>query len=195
MSKYVFELPQLTQYVDACHHEQFLTKEECDFFHQIWDLNPNEPSTVSGSNKEDNTLRKSRVISVDPSQEKTLWFFHKTTQLASSTNAERYGFELHGFYEPLQLATYEEGDFFDWHADFGSGPSSNRKLSITIQLSDPNSYEGGDLEFMINKQAVKAPRNQGTAIVFPSFVLHRVTPVTKGCRRSIVGWVHGPPFR
>jgi len=72
---------------------------------------------------------------------------------------------------------------------------SHRKLSVTVQLSDEDSYEGGDLQFMINNRIENAPRKKGTVIVFPSFILHRVTEVTKGKRNSIVGWLSGPPFR
>jgi PKHD-type hydroxylase len=93
------------------------------------------------------------------------------------------------------LAKYVEGDFFDWHLDFGPGESSKRKLSMTIQLSDPSEYEGGDLQFMINQNIVSASREKGIIVIFPSFILHRVTPITKGTRQSIVGWVSGPPYR
>ncbi|MDB2656544.1 2OG-Fe(II) oxygenase [Crocinitomicaceae bacterium] len=79
--------------------------------------------------------------------------------------------------------------------DFGAAEISARKLSVTVQLSDPDEYEGGDLEFMINHKTVKAPRKKGTIVVFPSFIMHRVTPITKGTRQSIVGWVSGPPYR
>ncbi|MEZ4934586.1 MAG: hypothetical protein R2788_20975 [Saprospiraceae bacterium] len=57
-------------------------------------------------------------------------------------------------------------------------------MSITVQLSDENSYEGGDLQFMINQNVVTAPRKQGICGRFPSFIMHRVTPITKGKRRS-----------
>jgi PKHD-type hydroxylase len=66
---------------------------------------------------------------------------------------------------------------------------------MTIQLTDPDEYEGGDLQFMINQRVVTAPREKGTIIVFPSFILHRVTEITKGTRESIVAWVSGPAFR
>lgn len=99
------------------------------------------------------------------------------------------------FHEELQLAKYSDRGFFDWHLDFGAGEISARKLSMTIQLSDPNDYEGGDLRFMINKEIVNAPKEKGTIIIFPSFIMHRVTPITKGTRQSIVGWVSGPPYR
>lgn len=66
---------------------------------------------------------------------------------------------------------------------------------MTIQLSDTDAYEGGDLQFMINNKIENTPREKGTIIIFPSFIMHRVTPITKGTRHSIVGWVSGPPYR
>ena len=72
---------------------------------------------------------------------------------------------------------------------------SNRKLSITVQLSDSLEYEGGELQFMINQHIMTAPKEKGTAIICPSFALHHVTPVTKGSRKFIVGWIRGPPYK
>jgi PKHD-type hydroxylase len=79
--------------------------------------------------------------------------------------------------------------------DFGAGEISHRKLSLTVQLSDPAHYEGGVLQFMLNQKIVDAPKERGTVIVFPSFMMHRVTPVERGVRRSLVGWVSGHPYR
>jgi PKHD-type hydroxylase len=110
-------------------------------------------------------------------------------------NNEKYSFDLLEFHQELQLTKYPKRDFFDWHLDFGAGEISDRKLSLTIQLSNPNDYEGGDLQFMINQKIVNAPRGKGTTVIFPSFIMHRVTPITKGIRQSIIGWVSGPPRR
>ena len=123
------------------------------------------------------------------------WIYQKFAQLAISCNNERYWFDLLGFHQELQLTQYIQGDFFDWHLDFGAGEISARKLSMTVQLTDPETYEGGDLQFMINKEVINAPKEKGTIIIFPSFIMHRVTPITRGMRQSIVGWVSGPPYR
>lgn len=99
--------------------------------------------------------------------------------------------------EPLQLAVYEEGDFYDWHQDLGHGDAANRKLSATIQLSPADAYEGGELELWgaAGRHQV-ADRTQGTITMFPSYMLHRVRPVTRGVRRSLVAWAIGSrPFR
>jgi PKHD-type hydroxylase len=72
---------------------------------------------------------------------------------------------------------------------------SCNQMSVTIQLSDPSDYEGGDMEFLCGPEIVTAAKPIGTAIVFPSYIMHRVTPVTRGLRRSVVAWVSGPPYR
>jgi PKHD-type hydroxylase len=84
------------------------------------------------------------------------------------------------------------------HKDtFLTFPGPHRKLSISVQLSAPDEYEGGDFEFMDVGQPPKPIniRTQGTAIIFPSITYHKVTPVTKGKRYSLVGWYEGPEWR
>jgi|LakMenE01Jun11ns_1017448.scaffolds.fasta_scaffold9860187_1 PKHD-type hydroxylase len=108
---------------------------------------------------------------------------------------------------PLQLTQYSEqyqGEYkihmdLDWIEgnSLSSEPGQQRKISAIVQLSDPNSYEGGDFEFdQIPEYPPKdVVRKQGVMTCFPSFVLHGVKPVTKGKRYSIVGWFEGPPWR
>lgn len=115
------------------------------------------------------------------------WVYDKLSAACIQANTNRYKFEITGFQTELQLASYGPQQFFEWHMDFGTGNVSNRKLSISVQLSDPDEYEGGELQFMINQNIFTATKEKGTAIIFPSFGLHRVTPVTKGVRKSIVG--------
>jgi PKHD-type hydroxylase len=94
----------------------------------------------------------------------------------------------------LQYTVYGPGHKFDWHVDIGAGQASNRKLSITVQLSDEGGYEGGALQF-ISAPDMAMPKGQGTAILFPSYLAHRVNDVTSGLRCSLVGWAAGVPFR
>lgn len=92
--------------------------------------------------------------------------------------------------------TAERGDFYGWHKDIGV-EHSQRKLSFTVQLTNGSDYEGGDLEFAdeeFNAQRSNF-RERGLIIIFPSYQLHRVTPVTRGERYSVTGWVRGPAFR
>lgn len=193
---YSFGLPLKHHFTEYVSYMGLFLPHEIERILNFWDDDKTIKATLStGENsKYDDELRKSSVMFVDNTKEND-WIYQRLAQLAIKTNNERYWFDLLGFHQELQLTRYSEGDFFDWHMDFGPGDISARKLSITVQLSDPDEYEGGDLEFMINQKSVKAPREKGTIVVFPSFVQHRVTPITKGVRQSIVGWVSGPPYR
>ena len=101
--------------------------------------------------------------------------------------------------ERIQFATYGKQDFYDYHRDCGIVAPFYRKLSITVQLSNPNEYEGGDFKMKHlwgNKDLPMDPetKNRGTIIVFPSMIPHTVAPVTKGKRYSLVQWYSGPDF-
>jgi PKHD-type hydroxylase len=106
----------------------------------------------------------------------------------------RYGFELTGLVEELRYTVYGPGDKFEWHVDLGPDTVSGRKLSLTVQLSERDEYEDGELEF-INVPRSGKPLELGTAVFFPSYMLHRVKPVRSGVRRSLVTWGYGPSFR
>jgi predicted 2-oxoglutarate/Fe(II)-dependent dioxygenase YbiX len=94
------------------------------------------------------------------------------------------------------LYKYNVGGHFDWHIDM-SAFISTRKLAFSIQLSNSEDYEGGDLQFYDgnNPTSDLQLREKGSLIIFPSFVWHRVTPITKGTRYAIVGWIHGETFK
>lgn len=193
MPNYTFQLPQLTHFVEFLRIENILLPHEFHTLDKLWQAGQQEKAELEGGVTTDEDLRKSAVMPILPGA-KNDWLFERMTDATTQAN-QYYRFDLNGFYEPLQLAEYSEGDFFDWHLDFGTGASSNRKLSLTIQLSEADDYEGGDLEFRINNKVVKAPRERGTVLIFPSFIMHRVTKITKGKRRSVVGWVSGVPYR
>ena len=109
-----------------------------------------------------------------------------------------FGFDLTDFAESPQVARYgaERQGHFDWHTDIGEGNAARRrKLTLVVQLSDPAAYRGGVLELLADARPRSAEPARGTATVFPSFVLHRVTPVTAGVRHSLTTWAHGPAFR
>lgn len=122
------------------------------------------------------------------------WLYDRLRPVLKEANRRFFKMKLSGFTEALQLTEYAEGQYYDWHIDFGPGPSSIRKLSFVVQLSDPESYEGGDLQIMNSRDPQPMPRDRGVIVMFPSFVLHRVAAVTRGVRRSLVGWIGGPPF-
>ena len=76
--------------------------------------------------------------------------------------------------------------------DVGGGVALKRKISIVLQLSDPEEYEGWNFELFVNRKITKLPNSKGTVILFPSYCMHRVTPITKGERKSLVLWATGP---
>lgn len=132
----------------------------------------------------------------------TKWVFEKLAYIVSTLNAQFFHFNLTGFGEPLQLTNYSDSDkgMYDWHVDMASHRGSHispcRKLSLVMQLSDPVDYEGGVLELQPNsRHAIKMRKQRGLIIVFPSWTLHQVTPVTQGNRQSLVSWISGPSFK
>ncbi|HET7818130.1 MAG TPA: 2OG-Fe(II) oxygenase [Bacteroidia bacterium] len=173
----------------------FFSEKEVEQIRGLWNPEASKEAEVSlaGKGTSQYDIRKSQIMWIKPGVND--WIYNKLGEACQQINLNRYKFDITGFQTELQLANYEGNGFFEWHMDFGAGAISNRKLSITVQLSSPDEYEGGELQFMINQNIFTAPKEKGTAIIFPSFALHRVTPVTKGSRKSIVGWIAGPPYR
>lgn len=136
--------------------------------------------------------RVSDICWIEPADD-SQWLYHQLGMLFSYVN-EAYGFELVGLGESLQYTCYGPEQFFSWHIDNGLGGASLRKLSLTIQLSQPSDYEGGNLEFHGTPE-IPGARGRGTAICFPSYLAHRVSPVKRGLRRSLVAWAYGPVYR
>ena len=115
-------------------------------------------------------------------------------------NLQKYpeNFDLYTILDDIQYTEYyaTKKGHYGWHQDIGSGWLSKRKVSITVQLSGPDEYEGGDLEYWRGGDGCEtAPKDKGLVFIFPSYMMHRVTPVTKGIRRSFVLWVGGEHYR
>jgi len=158
--------------------------------------------------KELSSLRKSDVVWMDAA-----WIYKEIHPYIETANAEAgWNFDW-DFSEACQFTIYEKNQYYGWHYDSAPEPYDDpnnlnihgkiRKLSVTISLSDESEYEGGDFEFDFrnndgekNQSSVcKEIRPKGSIVVFPSFVRHRVKPVTSGTRYSLVIWNLGKPFR
>ena len=122
------------------------------------------------------------------------WLAEKLEEVAAHINGEFFGFDLAGFADPFQYTVYREGGYYGWHMDMGDTRREPRKLSFTIQLSEPDEYEGGDFLLHTGPEMVSMGREWGRVIAFPAWALHSVTPVSKGIRRSLVVWASGEPF-
>lgn len=124
------------------------------------------------------------------------WLFERIANALTAVNRRCYQFDVTGWPtadQPRHLCyRASQGGMFVDHVDIGEFYST-RKLSFTVQLSDPADYEGGRLVFPSAKEV--APVDQGSLVVFPSFLPHRVELVTGGTRHALVGWLHGPTFR
>lgn len=152
-------------------------------------------ATVAGDNT-DEQVRKSKVSWLEQKEE-NIWLYDKVGYIVRVLNGQFFRFDLTGFAESFQYTTYDgDGEHYDWHMDKhyinGGVP---RKLSVIIQLSDPSEYEGGILELYTDNKPIQMEKKKGLVVVFPSYILHRVTPVTSGTRRSLVIWTGGPAFR
>jgi PKHD-type hydroxylase len=157
-----------------------------------------------GGTKTDTNIRVSKITHQTPDQNNQ-WIFDKLNSLIMQANWEFFGYDLTG-YDLYQYAEYDAKDsgHYDYHTDIiygGKNLNSNvqlietRKLSMTLLLNDPEvEFEGGEF-YIINDQQRKIEFIEGRAILFPSYVLHRVAPVTKGIRKSLVVWVKGPKFK
>ena len=123
--------------------------------------------------------------------------YHIIESTMLKANGNHFGYEGMRITEPAQFTEYPKGGFYDWHMDAEVNCRFEppvRKISMTILLSPPEEFEGGDLEFMA--EGNKPPQlMQGQAIFFCSFLRHRVSKVKKGMRRSLVMWFGGPPFK
>jgi PKHD-type hydroxylase len=123
------------------------------------------------------------------------WLYSRLDSIISKLNYDIFRYDILGFKEGLQLSNYksEDSGFYDWHSDIGS--RFNRKLSLSLQLTDATEYEGGSLELSIDNNNIIIPKKRGYISVFPSFISHRVSPVTSGSRQSLVTWINGPNFK
>ena len=121
------------------------------------------------------------------------WVFERIEALAEYY-AQKNGIDVTRLCDSMQFVTYEVGGHFDWHMDVGSGEAHQRKITVCVQLTDANTYEGGELEF-VGEQPHLARRAIGSATAFQSLLGHRLARVSKGTRQALVAWMLGPPFR
>ncbi len=158
-----------------------------------WDFDKKQPKDLG---KPDESIRRTKLN----------WFptNHRYNKILSDyiikANKIMYHYVLSKF-TPCQFARYDVGDFYDYHQDSGHQineyEKETRKLSMTVQLSEPDTYEGGEFYFYNgNKDEIEPDiQEQGSILVFDSRMWHRVAPVTKGVRYSLVSWILGPRFQ
>ena len=177
---------------------QGFSTEELDKIYKEVDIIPFQQAII-GNDEENLDIRSSSIKWIPPN-EQWAWLYEKLMNMIIEANDAIWHFDLHNLTDYIQYTEYyaEKGGHYNWHQDIGPGEMSKRKISITVQLSDPDEYEGGDLEYFKGgdpENADKAPRGKGVVFIFPSYMMHRVTKLTKGTRRSFVLWVGGEHYK
>lgn len=173
------------------------TPKELDALERRCDALALEPARLTGDGV--NSIRTTQVAWVHRNAE-TEDLYLRMEAVVLRLNGEHFHCDLSGL-TTIQYAVYREADagYFDWHSDYGrdrNDPGQEpRKLTLSLQLSDGSAYEGCDLEARAAYPTDVAPRERGTLVAFRANVLHRVTPITRGVRKSLVIWAAGPEYR
>jgi PKHD-type hydroxylase len=172
------------------------SSDELEKVHKVAELFEYQQAVTFGHHGENHKIRKSKIKWLSENTESTQWIYDKLMDFAMIANRELWNFDLFSIVDSIQYTEYYEGGgHYDYHVDLGPGTAAHRKISIVVQLSDPSEYEGGNFEILKGPNPETLPKTKGAVILFPSYLLHRVTPVTKGTRRSLVIWLGGNSLR
>jgi len=176
------------------------TPEQCKMIIQAGRAEPRNDASVGGGEKGikggviDTKTRTSHISWIP--FKKMADMYKDIERIMKQTNGNHFGFDGMTITEQGQYTEYPEGGFYDWHVDNDVNMSHEppiRKISMTCLLSPESEFEGGDLELMDEGKVAKI--KQGHAVFFASFIRHRVKPVTRGNRKSLVMWFGGTPFK
>ena len=186
------ELDRLVDYCDKFELQKGMT---------LGNLNKTSDDDEVDNREPSPEVRRSDIKFLTPN-EHNQWIFERINGVIEILNDRFYNMDLYG-YDSLQYTEYnsEEKGHYGFHMDSAVGGANaigdTRKLSLSMFLNDPSEYKGGKFQFNegTEKNAIDVPQVRGRMILFPSFMIHRVTPVTKGVRKSLVAWVLGPKFR
>lgn len=191
-------MPQHNIAKSAGHFEQVIPSELIDLM--VKEIEAMPPETYSeaqiGSNDNSKLVLETRNSKI------SWWYEHHWacsvfSHYFNKVNRDFWEYDLN-YLAGIQITTYEPGDHYTWHCDYGTSTDDRytRKLSASLLITDPSEYEGGDLEFIdYHGNNITAPRQKGTMVIFDSRIPHRVTEVTKGKRISLVAWMLGPKLK
>tara|TARA_R110000772_G_scaffold21669_1_gene59340 strand:- start:190 stop:798 length:609 start_codon:yes stop_codon:yes gene_type:complete len=180
--------------LDKVHHYAFwneaFTKEECQTIIDI----AKKKGLIKGTTKSNTDVRDSKISWLYPSDNME-WVFRRVTDIVLNLNKQFFNFDIFGLNEGFQFTNYiAPSNKYGKHIDkINNGLV--RKLSLSVQLTEPKEYKGGELYLYEDEKGEEMKKEQGTLILFPSYVLHEIKPVTKGERNSLVSWVTGKQFK
>lgn len=175
--------------------ENLFTPEECDVI-IVQCLKLNVIKGETGYKYQHDSIRKNNVSWLDPQNESLQWIYQRCLAAIKNVNDDIFEYDL-TWGEDFQFTIYDNmEDHYTKHMDVGiTGEMATRKLTFSVQLSDPEHYEGSRLLLHTGHEPIESKVEQGTINFFPSYILHEVTPLISGKRYALVGWVHGPKFR
>jgi len=171
---------------------------QCQMIIEAGRAQPRQDASVGQANQEGGIVdTKTRTSHISWIPFKKMPEMYKDIEtMMKKTNGNHFGFDGMQITELAQYTEYPSGGFYDWHMDsdvnFAHEPPV-RKISMTCLLSHESEFEGGELQ--IEKEENKVILKQGQAVFFASFIKHRVAPITRGVRKSLVMWFGGPPLK
>ena len=158
------------------------------------------PTSAAVGGSQETSLISKKIRSADifilENDKENRWIFEKVANIISVVNAIHFDYDISGIAHGLQLIHYSANSdikgHYDWHVDAGHGEPVYRKISFTAQLSDPSEYEGCELLINNHGSSVVGTKERGSVHLFPSYMPHKVSSITKGDRYALVIWIHGP---
>lgn len=191
-----FELDQNSNLITVT--KNLFTKEECEIIIDYCNKKQKKIAQISTERIINKHIRKNKIVWINIEDISLTWAIKRISDYVYRINKENYNFDIYGLTEDIQFTEYSEiDDHYDWHTDCSQG-NIVRKLSFSIQLSDSKDYEGCEIQFNYNEKSENKnddAKQQGSAISFPSYMSHQVTPLISGKRYSLVVWVGGPNFK
>lgn len=137
-------------------------------------------------------VRGAAEVSWLPTDEAPEWLMERVSELMGDA-ASQFEFDVSAPLEDLKLIRYARNNRVAWHVDCAGGATATRKLTMTTLLSVPSAFEGGALT--VAGYPGELHRDIGDVVIFPSFLAHKVTTITRGTRHTLIAWAHGTPFR
>lgn len=174
--------------------DDVFTTEELDTMCEYFDTHAKLQSAATPTNS--GKWRISDVSFFERNDQEIKWIFQKLDKKIMDVNKSAFHYKLNGYNE-FQYAVYNQNGQYKFHPDIASGQLGIRKLSASLLLNDFGvDYEGGEFLFNMGNENKPhtIPLKRGSMVLFPSYLLHAVSPVTKGTRKSLVVWVEGPNF-
>ena len=185
---------------DFYYYPKYFTDEKIEAIHEMirrGGYKFEKGGTGSGKEKQDQYYSNNRDIAYVPGDPNSWWLYNELEKCVIEANVRLFQFDIHHVTDPLHYVIYptpnqpdktgqtrSAGGYLDWHMDIGLGEVNRRKLATTVQLSDPNDYEGGDFQVWYggSENFITLPREKGDVLIMPTFYLHNITPITRGER-------------